>query len=382
MKYPLVPLGEVLDLSLDEVPVEPSATYRMAGVYSFGRGLFAREPISGADTSYRKLTRIHGRQFVYSRLFAWEGAVAVVPPDFDGFFLSHEFPTFRIRESRVLPEYLDHVARWPVFHDSLAGSTRGLGLRRQRVHIEQLLDIRIPLPELDDQHRIAARLDKLSSRLNRARKLLGTAQRLADALMSAAVPRDSRSMKVAEVVEKIERKQLVVPTERYRLLGTKWYSGGLFVKDEKPGTDISATRLFEVRTHDFVYNRLFAWKGSFALVAEAHDGCMVSGEFPTFRVDRALAEPEYIMAVFRRPCMWSRALNLSRGSTPTSRNRLKEEQFLTMDIPVPSLGEQRRVIGLVEKLSNVTRKQEQQLATMQALELSTLNRSLDGSLVP
>ena len=35
-------------------------------------------------------------QFVYSKLFAWEGALAVVDSEFDGLFVSQEFPTFTI----------------------------------------------------------------------------------------------------------------------------------------------------------------------------------------------------------------------------------------------------------------------------------------------
>jgi hypothetical protein len=185
VRHPKVPLGEVLELVLDEVVVEPLGTYPMAGVYSFGKGLFAREPITGSETSYQKLSRLHEGQFVYSRLFAWEGAVAVVTREFDGLFLSQEFPTFRIDPQRATPEYLTHIARWPTFHVALAGNTRGLGLRRQRVHPEQLLAIEIPLPSLDEQRRIAERIDRL---VRLAERVRSSSQSVGDERLRSMIP--------------------------------------------------------------------------------------------------------------------------------------------------------------------------------------------------
>jgi len=40
-----VPLREVLTLDLDKVPVKAGVQYPMVGVYSFGKGLFHREPV-------------------------------------------------------------------------------------------------------------------------------------------------------------------------------------------------------------------------------------------------------------------------------------------------------------------------------------------------
>ena len=57
-------LGEVLDLDLDVVNVEPQREYSFAGVYSFGRGLFSRGNLRGIEMSYRRLHRLHaGRLF-------------------------------------------------------------------------------------------------------------------------------------------------------------------------------------------------------------------------------------------------------------------------------------------------------------------------------
>ena len=175
-RYPLVPLGEVLTPVRDEVPVELDHTYRTAGIYSFGRGLFARSPIAGADTKYTTLFRLHEGQFVYSRLFAWEGALAMVTPGFDGMYVSQEFPTFDINRSRAEPAYLAWLCRWDRFWESLHVGTKGLGLRRQRVHPDRLLAVQVPLPSLDEQRRLGSlgqRVHELGERADQSATILG-----------------------------------------------------------------------------------------------------------------------------------------------------------------------------------------------------------------
>jgi type I restriction enzyme S subunit len=49
---------------------------------------------------------VRAKQFIYSRLFAFEGAYGVVPDEFDGLFVSNEYPTFDLDTSRVTPDFV------------------------------------------------------------------------------------------------------------------------------------------------------------------------------------------------------------------------------------------------------------------------------------
>ena len=153
--YPLVPLGDVLHLDLDPVTVRTEVIYDIAGVLGFGRGLFRRSPIAGSETSYKVLHRLHAGTLVLSRLKAFEGAIALVGDDFDGLFLSPEFPTFSCHPDRLESAYLKHLCRWPSFWDRLSARSKEIGARRERVHPEQLLAITVPIPNVDEQRRVA-----------------------------------------------------------------------------------------------------------------------------------------------------------------------------------------------------------------------------------
>ncbi len=152
------------------------------------------------------------------------------------------------------------------------------------------------------------------------------------------------------MLRSVSRPVSVSPENRYPLVGAHWYAKGLYVKEEKGGSEIQARTLFQVREGDFVYNRLFAWKGSFAVATKEVDSCFVSSEFPCFTPLDTI-DPHFLWFYFSRSSVWNEALGLSSGSTPTSRNRLKEEQFLNMEVPLPPLDEQHHIVARIEELA-------------------------------
>lgn len=157
-------------------------------------------------------------------------------------------------------------------------------------------------------------------------------------------------VQLRDVLRSVERPESVDASREYRLLGVRWYGEGFFVKDMKLGQEIKAQKLYRVCKGDFAYNRLFAWKGSFAVAGSEADGCYVSNEFPCFEPVPTRLDAEFLRWWFRRESSWLDALDLSSGATPTSRNRLKEERFLAMEIPLPPLPEQQRIVARIQEL--------------------------------
>lgn len=157
--------------------------------------------------------------------------------------------------------------------------------------------------------------------------------------------------KFGDVLEPVSRPVRVEPDKVYRNLGVQWYAKGLFVREEKPGYDIKARELYRVEVGDLVYNRLFAWKGSFAIAEEDTAGGFVSGEFPCFHVDTSKAEPKFLHLYLSQEKIWQEIERISTGQTNISRLRLKEPVFLNMEIPLPPLAEQRRIVARIEALA-------------------------------
>lgn len=156
--WELLPMSALLALDVALVDVASQPSFRLAGVLSFGRGAFLRGELPQGGTKYKQLHRLGAGQVVMSRLKAWEGAIAVVPEDLDGAVASTEFPTFTIRADRATPEFVNALVRSQRFWSLLAGGSKGVGARRERVSAERLLSTSVWVPSIDEQVASAQRL--------------------------------------------------------------------------------------------------------------------------------------------------------------------------------------------------------------------------------
>src|ERR1700730_12706349 len=94
---------------------------------------------------------------------------------------------------------------------------------------------------------------------------------------------------LGKLLDPVSRPEVVDSTTTYSILGAHWYAQGLYTKSVLPGSEIQAKHLYRVEQGDFVYNRLFGWKGSFAVATRENHCCYVSNEFPCFTVKSDVA---------------------------------------------------------------------------------------------
>lgn len=200
--------------------------------------------------------------------------------------------------------------------------------------------------------------------------------------MNRPLPNGWRRVRLGEVLQQVNRFEPLRPEREYRMLGVKWYAQGMFERERKPGHAIAANALNRVVEGDFVYNRLFAWKGSFGLVTDALAGSYVSGEFPILRARDGEVLEEFLFHYFARPKIWEWIEHQSTGTTSVSRKRWKEEQFLELNVPLPPLADQRRIVDALRVMDEAIRANQEVLertrAFKKALAHDLLTRGLPG----
>ncbi len=86
---------------------------------------------------------------------------------------------FSIDREQAEPAYVRWIARWPTFWDRLV--PRGSMVRRKRVQVSQLLEVTVPLPELEQQRRTVAELEIVQAATNR----IATLDKRSDTFVSA-----------------------------------------------------------------------------------------------------------------------------------------------------------------------------------------------------
>lgn len=147
----LEPLSNFLELDECPVSIQIGIPYPQAGVRGFGGGLFAKSPVIGGETTYRAFNQLYSGALVMSQVKGWEGAIAVTPPELEGYFVSPEYRTFRCKPDRCLPDYLAALVPTEFFWSLLKDATRGVGARRERTRPEQFLAIPFSFPSIEAQ---------------------------------------------------------------------------------------------------------------------------------------------------------------------------------------------------------------------------------------
>jgi type I restriction enzyme S subunit len=137
----------------------PTSGYRALSIRSHGKGSFDRFVENPESVDMETLYVAKVGDIIVNITFAWEGAVALVPPEHDGCLVSHRFPTFVPMQERVDARYLRHALRMPRFTYLLGIVSPGGAGRNRVLNKGDFLDLLVPLPSLAEQRRIAATLD-------------------------------------------------------------------------------------------------------------------------------------------------------------------------------------------------------------------------------
>ncbi len=198
--------------------------------------------------------------------------------------------------------------------------------------------------------------------------------------MSNELPLGWRLARFDEILTKVDRKFIIDDSHEYKTVGVRWYGNGTFVRDRLLGANINRKQQWEIREGDIVYNKLFAWKGAFAVADEKVDGCIVSDKFPTYNIKPDLIEPKYLSYFFTTPNIALQAQDFSKGAAALSKLTLNPPQFWDLKIPLPSLSEQRRIVERIESLSSRIAK-TQSLREEATAELEALIDSILGNLL-
>lgn len=161
---------------------------------------------------------------------------------------------------------------------------------------------------------------------------------------------------LGDLLVQINRFEPVSPEGTYPLLGVRLEGNGAFLRETVSGTQTSATRLNRVASGDFIYSRLFAWRGAFGVIGPDLDESFVSNEFPVFAANAGRVCSSYLRYWFRLPSVWRRVEEDCTGSTPTTRNRYKEQFFLSLEVHLPPLTEQQAIVSRLDTLTDKVRQ--------------------------
>ena len=198
--------------------------------------------------------------------------------------------------------------------------------------------------------------------------------------MEQVLPVGWRIVRFDTILSRIERKVIVSDEIEYLTVGVRWYGNGAFIRDRLLGSDISRKQQWIVEAGDIVYNKLFAWKGAFAIADSLVSGHLVSDKFPTYRLDESQVDPDYLAFYFRSPRLAYQAELLSKGAAAISKLTLNPPQFWDLTVPLPPVSEQRRIVERLRAAEGAV-SEARRLRVEAASEVEALITSALGNLL-
>lgn len=380
-QWEIVPLSDLLRKSDEMVEIRPDEVYREVTVKLWGKGVVLRREATGTEIAATRRGVIRSGQLVLSRIDARNGALGIVPDSLDGAVVSNDFPSFTADPTRLLPEYLSWLSKTHAFVELCKRASEGT-TNRVRLKENRFLALRIPIPHVPEQQRIVARADEIAAKIQEARGLRRQIDDAADAICRSIVVDPGRRTAPTPLRELLYRREPDVevdPSETYHFAGVYSFGRGVFRGDRKLGVEFSYGRLTQLRTDDFIYPKLMAWEGALGVVPPSCDGLFVSPEFPVFTINQEQVYPEVLDVYFRSPSTWP-LLNLSSTGTNVRRRRLHPEQFLALQIPLPSRASQERLREVKKTIDAVKVIGAQAAVEMDALLPSVLEKAFRGEL--
>lgn len=176
-------VGKVLKLTRRPVEVRLDGSYEEIGIRSFGRGVFHKEPVSGAQLGSKRVFRIEPGDLLLSNVFAWEGAVAVAGHAEQGKIGSHRFMTYvPINDDEIDTNWASWFFRSEPGLELIRQASPGSAGRNRTLAIDRFEALAIPLPPIDEQRRVASYLDRVSETVDAAFERKRHAELLFDAM--------------------------------------------------------------------------------------------------------------------------------------------------------------------------------------------------------
>lgn len=370
-------MAEVAPLVRRPVRVVPNEMYREIGIRSFARGVFHKPAISGIELGDKRVFSIEPGDLLFNIVFAWEGAVALASEAERGMIGSHRFLTCVVNEKLADRRYLYWWFSRGEGRDQLLKASPGGAGRNRTLGIEKLGAIAISLPPLIEQQRTVVRLETVFNHIKEVQELRAQQRDGASQVLLSAFKRTSRNARRAPLreVAPLVRRQIVPRFDTdYPELGVRSFFKGTFHKPAMSALQLGAKRIFSIEPGDLVFSNVFAWEGAIAIAEPGDAGRVGSHRFITCVPVPDRADARYLLQYFQTEEGLAKIQKASPGGAGRNRT-LGLEALANIELPLPSIGEQRWFADLHKKVQRLGCEQDATQPLYEAVIPALVERS-------
>ncbi|MCT7498747.1 restriction endonuclease subunit S [Aliarcobacter cryaerophilus] len=386
---PLISLTEVFsDGNWIESKDQSDDGIRLIQTGNIGIGIFKdREDKSRfiSESTFERLncTEIYENDCLISRLPEPVGRSCLIPKMDLKLITSVDCTIVRFKES-VLPKLFVYYSQSNYYFNMIMNNATGA--TRLRISKKNLSNIPIPLPPLEEQKRIVAKLDILFAKIDKAIALHQKNIDEADIFM-ASVLNDV----FVELEEKYEKKQLnQIVIFGGKNISTLEYPNLIYFSLEDIETQTGKILNYKTVNESRVKGTAVSFDDNVVLYSKLRpylnkvivpnlEGCATT-ELVVLKPKDKL--DKYFLASYLRSSNIVSFLNNDSMGAKMPRTNMKT--FRNLDIPLPPLQNQQKVVAYLDEISNKMEKikqiQKEKMQSLKELKASILDKAFKGEL--
>ena len=345
-------VGECLQRVGMPVIIQPNQLYTQIGIRSHGKGLFYKEPVTGAALGNKSVFWIEPDCFIVNIVFAWEQAIGKTTQAEVGMIASHRFPMYRPIDNKVDINYLIAFFLTKRGTDVLEAASPGGAGRNKTLGQDRFSKSMVVLPPIEEQQKIAAILTTQDKVIELKEKLLAEKQRQKKYLIQQLLtgkkrlPGFSEEWKIKPLKKLTEKQKKKNHGFQYRLVLSNSAQHGIVSQDQEFDKELANEERIDgyyvVIPGAFVYNPRISVTAPCGPinVNETGETGIMSPLYTVFTISSPQISQDFLKYYFQSSCWYKYVKGVANYGARHDRISISDGDFFDMPIPLPTKEEQ------------------------------------------
>lgn len=345
--------------------------YTFSGTYSYARGIFLSYTKAGAEFNLNKIQRIKKDDFIFCKIMAWEGAFGVAPEECDNTVMSGAFVAYEIDRDIVEPKFLDYFFKIEKNWRSVGSGSTGTNVRRKTLFPKDFEKFEILLPSITEQQSIVSKIDNSKAKLDEVSRLRNEQDNAMNNLRYSLMCNVENKFPKERIDVVCDLKKGSFPIMKtdageypFVVTAAEFKTANNFDFD----CEATCVPLVSSTGHgNAAMHRVHYASGKFAL---SNLLCAVMPK------DKEIINTKFLYELF----MAKKDEYFVPIMAGTSNVSLNPGKLGAVEIPIPPIEEQNRIVELLEKINEIKQTHKEQEAELKQLMPSLLDKAFKGEL--
>lgn len=349
-------LKEVLQRISFPVTVDENKLYYQIGIRSHSKGIFYKEAEIGKQIGNKRIFWIEPNCLILNIVFAWEQAVAKTSEKEVGMVASHRFPMYKVLNNSL--DYIVDFFKTEKGKQLLQMASPGGAGRNKTLNQDFFLNSKIYLPSLNEQLKTSNLIKLIEDRIEIQIKIIADCLSYRNAIVDyffESLSSNWRKVKLSNILKEYSELHVKDNSIIHATLSkegvypkTDRYDRDFLVKDEEKKYKVS-------HLNDICYNPANLKFG--VITRNTFGDCIISPIYITFTINNNYL-PKFVELLVTRKQFITQARKYEQG-TVYERMAVNSSDLLSMNVFIPSLSIQQKIVDIVDIIDNkITNEKE------------------------